>query len=198
MASNAQDVEELVGNEYAAGFYTDIEQDQLPPGLNEGVIAEISARKNEPQWMLDWRLKAYRRWLKMNDPDWAHLNRPPIDFQAISYYSAPKKQGDGPASLDEVDPKLIEAYNKLGIPLEEQKMLAGVAVDAVFDSVSVATTFKGKLNELGIIFCSFSEAVQEHPELVRKYLGSVVPTTDNYFAALNSAVFSDGSFVYIP
>ncbi|MBT8447533.1 MAG: Fe-S cluster assembly protein SufB [Gammaproteobacteria bacterium] len=198
MASNAQDVEELVGNEYAAGFYTDIEQDQLPPGLNEGVIAEISARKNEPQWMLDWRLKAYRRWLKMNDPDWAHLNRPPIDFQAISYYSAPKKQGDGPASLDEVDPKLIEAYNKLGIPLEEQKMLAGVAVDAVFDSVSVHTTFKDKLAEAGVIFCSFSEAVQEHPELVQKYLGSVVPTGDNYFAALNSAVFSDGSFVYIP
>ena len=198
MASNAQDVEELVGNEYAAGFYTDIEQDQLPPGLNEDIIAEISARKNEPQWMLDWRLKAYRQWLKMKDPDWAHLNRPPIDFQAISYYSAPKKAGDGPKSLDEVDPKLIEAYNKLGIPLEEQKMLAGVAVDAVFDSVSVHTTFKDKLAEAGVIFCSFSEAVQEHPELVQKYLGSVVPTGDNYFAALNSAVFSDGSFVYIP
>ena len=198
MASQPQDISEFVARKYEAGFYTDIEQDSVPPGLDEDVIKFISQKKGEPQWMLDWRLKAYARWLKMTEPRWAHVNYPPIDLQAISYYSAPKSQENAPKSLDEVDPELLETYEKLGIPLEEQKMLAGVAVDMVFDSVSVLTTFKEKLAEAGVIFCSFSEAVINHPELVQRYLGSVVPVSDNYFAALNSAVFTDGSFVYIP
>ncbi len=198
MASNAQEVAEFVDRHYEAGFVTDIESDTVAPGLNEDVIRLISAKKEEPEWMLEWRLKAFARWQTMREPSWAHVHYPPIDFQAISYYAAPKSAKDRPQSLDEVDPKLLETYEKLGIPLEEQKMLAGVAVDAVFDSVSVHTSFRGKLAEVGVIFCSFSEAVREHPDLVRKYLGSVVPVTDNYYAALNSAVFSDGSFVYIP
>ncbi|MDT8324861.1 MAG: Fe-S cluster assembly protein SufB [Bacteroidota bacterium] len=197
MNTNDQELEKLTSGEYKYGFVTDIEMDTVAKGLSEDVIRHISAKKNEPEWLLEWRLKAYRRWLEMEEPDWAFVSYPPIDYQDISYYSAPKKK-DGPKSLDEVDPELLATYEKLGIPLKEQELLAGVAVDAVFDSVSVATTFKGKLNELGIIFCSFSEAVQEHPELVRKWLGSVVPAGDNYFAALNSAVFTDGSFVYIP
>ena len=188
----------LVGREYKEGFVTEIDSDTLPPGLDEGVIRTISDKKNEPDFMLEWRLDAYRRWGSMNTPEWAHVYYPPIDFQAISYYSAPGSKGEGPKSLDEVDPKLLETYEKLGIPLEEQKMLSGVAVDAVFDSVSVATTFKKDLAKAGVIFCPFSEALQEHPELVRKYLGTVVPQGDNYYAALNSAVFSDGSFVYVP
>jgi len=195
--SNAQ-IEQLIENRYQHGFVTDIESDTVPPGLDEDVIRFISAKKKEPQWMTEWRLKAYRHWLTMTPPDWARLDVPGIDFQAISYFSAPKKDSDRPQSLDEVDPKLLETYDKLGVPLHERARLAGVAVDAVFDSVSVATTFKKKLHEAGVIFCSFSEAVQEHPELVRKYLGSVVPQGDNFFAALNSAVFTDGSFVYIP
>jgi len=195
--SNAQ-IEQLIENRYQHGFVTDIESDTVPPGLDEDVIRFISAKKNEPQWMTEWRLKAYRHWLTMTPPDWARLDVPGIDFQAISYFSAPKKDSDRPQSLDEVDPKLLETYDKLGVPLHERARLAGVAVDAVFDSVSVATTFKKKLHEAGVIFCSFSEAVQEHPELVRQYLGSVVPQGDNFFAALNSAVFTDGSFVYIP
>ena len=198
MASQPQDINQFVSAKYEAGFYTDIEQDSVPPGLDPGVIEFISKKKGEPQWMLDWRLKAYERWLKMVEPKWAHVHYPPIDLQAISYYSAPKSQENAPKSLDEVDPELLETYEKLGIPLEEQKMLAGVAVDMVFDSVSVLTTFKEKLSEAGVIFCSFSEAVINHPELVQRYLGSVVPVADNYFAALNSAVFTDGSFVYIP
>ena len=198
MASNAQDVAEFVDRHYEAGFVTDIESDTVAPGLNEDVIRLISAKKEEPEWMLEWRLKAFARWQTMREPTWAHVHYPPIDFQAISYYAAPKSAKDRPQSLDDVDPKLLETYKKLGIPLEEQMMLAGVAVDAVFDSVSVHTSFRSKLAEVGVIFCSFSEAVREHPELVRKYLGSVVPVTDNYYAALNSAVFSDGSFVYIP
>ena len=188
----------LVAREYKEGFVTDIESDTLPPGLDEHVIRTISGKKDEPDFMLEWRLDAYRRWGSMNTPEWAHVYYPPIDFQAISYYSAPGSKGEGPKSLDEVDPKLLETYEKLGIPLEEQKMLSGVAVDAVFDSVSVATTFKKDLAKAGVIFCPFSEALQEHPELVRKYLGTVVPQGDNYYAALNSAVFSDGSFVYVP
>ena len=188
----------LVAREYKEGFVTEIDSDTLPPGLDERVIRTISGKKNEPDFMLEWRLDAYRRWGSMNTPEWAHVHYPPIDFQAISYYSAPSSTGDGPKSLDEVDPKLLETYEKLGIPLEEQKMLSGVAVDAVFDSVSVATTFKKDLAEAGVIFCPFSEALQEHPELVRKYLGTVVPQGDNFYAALNSAVFSDGSFVYVP
>lgn len=198
MASQPQEIDDFVKQKYDAGFYTDIEQDSVAPGLNASVIEFISKKKGEPQWMLDWRLKAFERWQKMSEPKWAHVNYPPIDLQAISYYSAPKSQENAPKSLDEVDPELLETYEKLGIPLEEQKMLAGVAVDMVFDSVSVHTTFKEKLAEAGVIFCSFSEAVIEHPELVRKYLSSVVPVSDNYFAALNSAVFTDGSFVYIP
>jgi Fe-S cluster assembly protein SufB len=198
MSTNTENMEELVGKDYEHGFVTDIDSDTVAAGLSEETIAFISAKKEEPQWLLEWRLKAYRHWLTMEDPTWAHLDIEHIDYQAISYYSAPKKKGDGPKSLDEVDPKLLETYEKLGIPLQEQKMLAGVAVDAVFDSVSVATTFKGKLADAGVIFCSFSEAVKEHPELVKKYLGSVVPAADNFFAALNSAVFTDGSFVYIP
>ena len=198
MSSSATKISDLIGREYKEGFVTEIEADTLPPGLDEGVIRKLSAKKNEPEFMLDWRLDAFRRWQGMNEPAWAHVDYAPIDFQGISYYSAPRSQADGPQSLDEVDPKLLETYNKLGIPLEEQKFLAGVAVDAVFDSVSVATTFKSRLAEAGVIFCPFSEAVQEHPELVSRYLGTVVPTGDNFYAALNSAVFSDGSFVYIP
>jgi len=198
MSTPDNTVEQLANREYKWGFVSDIEADSLPPGLNEEVVRWISAKKNEPEFMLEWRLKAYRHWLTLREPTWAKVEYPPIDYQAISYFSAPKSQADGPQSLDEVDPELLRTYEKLGIPLEEQKMLAGVAVDAVFDSVSVATTFREKLGEMGIIFCSFSEAVMEHPELVRKWLGSVVPHTDNFYAALNSAVFSDGSFVYIP
>jgi Fe-S cluster assembly protein SufB len=198
MATKSTDVETLVKSKYRHGFYTDIEADTVPPGLSEEVIAMISAKKDEPEWMLEWRLQAYRHWLKMTSPSWAHVHHPPIDFQAISYFSAPKSDADRPKSLDEVDPKLLETYDKLGIPLHERARLAGVAVDAVFDSVSVTTTFKEKLSEAGVIFCSFSEAIQEHPELVRRYLGSVVPRRDNFFAALNSAVFTDGSFVYVP
>jgi Fe-S cluster assembly protein SufB len=190
-------IETLVNREYQHGFVTEVDADQLPPGLNEDVIRAISERKNEPQWLLDWRLKAYRRWLTMREPHWPNVKYPPIDYQAVSYYSAPKQQAKK-ASLDEVDPAILETYKKLGISLNEQKRLEGVAVDAVFDSVSVGTTYKAELAKHGIIFCSFGEAVQEHPELVQKYLGSVVPYSDNFFAALNSAVFSDGSFVYIP
>lgn len=197
-SSTATDISEFVKREYKEGFVTDIESDTFPPGLNEDVVVALSAKKEEPEFMRGWRLKAYARWKKMSEPVWAHVNYTPIDYQSISYYSAPKTDKDGPKSLDEVDPKLLETYEKLGIPLSEQKMLAGVAVDAVFDSVSVATTFKKTLADAGVIFCSFSEAVKEHPELVRKYLGSVVPSGDNFFAALNSAVFSDGSFVYVP
>ncbi len=184
--------------DYKYGFYTDIETDSVPPGLNEDIVRHISAKKNEPKWLLDWRLKAYRHWLTMKEPTWPNIHYPPIDYQAIIYYSAPKQAGDGPRSLDDVDPKLLETYEKLGIPLSERASLAGVAVDAVFDSVSVGTTFKDKLAEMGIIFGSFSDAVQEHPELVQKYLGTVVPYSDNFFATLNSAVFTDGSFAYIP
>ena len=185
-------------DEYQHGFVTDIESDTLPAGLNEEVIRAISAKKSEPQWMLERRLEAYRHWMTMPLPDWAHLQYPPIDYHAISYYSAPKRKEDGPKSLDEVDPVLLETYNKLGIPLEEQKALAGVAVDAVFDSVSVATTFRETLADAGVIFCSISEAVQQHPELIQQYLGAVVPHTDNFYASLNAAVFSDGTFVYVP
>jgi Fe-S cluster assembly protein SufB len=199
MAAERQQIESALdaalSRRYSAGFVTDIESDFLPPGLNEDVVRWISSRKNEPQWLTDWRLEAYRRWLKMTPPDWAKLAIAPIDYQAISYFSAPKKKL---GSLDEVDPKLLETYEKLGVPLHERARLAGVAVDAVFDSVSVGTTFRKELAAVGVIFCSFSEAVQSHPELVRQYLGSVVPQGDNYFAALNSAVFSDGSFVFIP
>ncbi len=193
------EIRELAEREYKWGFVTEIEQDTVPPGLDEGVIRFISAKKNEPEWLLDWRLRAYRRWTGMREEDarWANVKFPPIDYQAISYYSAPGSQTKY-ESLDEVDPELLETFNKLGIPLHEQKVFAGVAVDAVFDSVSVATTYKAKLAELGIIFCSFSEAVLEHPDLVRQYLGSVVPYSDNFFATLNSAVFSDGSFVFMP
>jgi len=198
MSTETQKIQDLANQEYKYGFYTDVETDSAPPGLNEDIIRLISAKKKEPEFMLEWRLKAYKHWLTMKEPTWANVQYPPIDYQSIVYYSAPKSQGDGPQSLDEVDPELLETYKKLGIPLEEQELLAGVAVDAVFDSVSVATTFKEKLGELGIIFCPFSEAVQDHPDLVKKYLGSVVPHTDNFFASLNSAVFSDGSFVYIP
>jgi len=199
MSETTPNVEQLTQREYKYGFVTDIEADSVPPGLDEDVIRHISAKKEEPEWLLEWRLKAFRHWTRMTEPRWAFVQYDPIDYQAISYYSAPKSKSDGPKSLDEVDPKLLETYEKLGIPLREQEILAGVvAVDAVFDSVSVATTFKGKLEEMGVIFCSFSEAVKNHPDLVRKYLGSVVPITDNFFAALNSAVFTDGSFVYVP
>jgi Fe-S cluster assembly protein SufB len=198
MPTAPQDISSLIKREYAAGFVTDIEADTIPPGLSEEIIRAISAKKSEPQFMLEWRLRAYRHWLTMKEPSWANVHHPAIDYQDITYYSAPKSDKDRPKSLDEVDPKLLETYSKLGIPLEEQKVLAGVAVDAVFDSVSVATTFREALAEKGVIFCSFSEAVQQHPELVERYLGSVVPYTDNFFATLNSAVFSDGSFVYIP
>jgi Fe-S cluster assembly protein SufB len=196
MTTQTRIIEEFANREYAAGFVTEVEQDTLPPGLDEDVIRQISTRKGEPEWMLEWRLKAYRHWLTMTEPRWPNVSYPKIDYQAISYYSAPRK--NALASLDEVDPEILRTYEKLGIPLAERQALAGVAVDAVFDSVSVATTFKEKLAELGIIFCSFSEATREHPELVKRYLGSVVPHTDNFFASLNSAVFSDGSFVWVP
>ena len=189
-------IKKSIAEDYKYGFETDVEQDTFPPGLDENVIRKLSNIKNEPEWLLEWRLKAYRHWLKMTEPNWANVKFNPIDYQSISYYSAPKKKSAG--SLDEIDPEILETYTKLGIPLDEQKMMEGVAVDAVFDSVSVATTFKDSLKKAGVIFCSFSEAVKEHPDLVKKYLGSVVPATDNYYAALNSAVFSDGSFVYIP
>lgn len=196
--SQNKTINQMIDKDYQHGFVTDIETDTIPCGLNEDVIRLISQKKNEPEFLLNFRLKAYRHWLTMTEPKWAHIHHQPIDYQAISYYSSPKSKKDGPKSLDEVDPELLRTYEKLGIPLKEQEMLAGVAVDAVFDSVSVATTFKGKLKELGIIFCSFSEAVQEYPELIEQYLGSVVPYSDNFFATLNSAVFTDGSFVYIP
>ncbi|PYS32690.1 MAG: Fe-S cluster assembly protein SufB, partial [Acidobacteria bacterium] len=189
---------EMLTREYPYGFVTEIEEDSVPAGLSEDVIRVISARKNEPGWMLDWRLRAYRQWLTMKEPTWANVHYPPIDYQGIRYYSAPKARRNEPGNLADVDPELLRTYEKLGIPLEERELLAGVAVDAVFDSVSVATTFREKLEELGIYFCSFSEAVQKYPELIQQYLGSVVPYTDNFFATLNSAVFSDGSFVYVP
>ena len=197
MSTSTETIEQLATREYKYGFVTDIEADTFPPGLNEDVIRALSAKKQEPEWLLEFRLKAYRAWLGMTEPTWHNVHYDPIDYQAISYYSAPKKK---PVlnSLDEVDPELRRTFDKLGIPLDEQKILSGVAVDAVFDSVSVGTTFRAKLAEMGIIFCSFSEAVHDHPELVKKYLGSVVPYTDNFFASLNSAVFSDGSFAYIP
>ena len=198
MNTTAPEIDGFVQQPYKEGFVTDIETDDLPAGLNEDVIRQISEKKGEPGFMLEWRLKAFHHWLSIEEPDWSSVRYPPIDYQNIIYYSAPKSGKEGPRSLDEVDPKLLETYEKLGIPLHEQEMLAGVAVDAVFDSVSVATTFKDKLAELGIIFCPFSEALREHPELVRSYLGSVVPIQDNFFATLNSAVFSDGTFVYVP
>jgi len=202
MGTDTRTLEALVEREYKWGFVTEIDTDAAPKGLNEDIVRLISAKKNEPEWMLEWRLKSYRHWVKLEkaaaEPKWANIHYGPIDYQDIVYYSAPKSKKEGPKSLDEVDPEILRAYEKLGIPLLDQKRLAGVAVDAVFDSVSVATTFKEKLAELGIIFCSFSEAVQSHPELVQKYLGSVVPYTDNFFASLNSAVFTDGSFVYVP
>jgi Fe-S cluster assembly protein SufB len=198
MSTSTDHVHELLRRDYDAGFVTDIEQDYAPPGLDESTIRFISAKKDEPEWLLEWRLKAYRHWLKMEEPTWAKVRYEPIDYQASSYYAAPKSDADRPKSLDEVDPKLLETYEKLGIPLHEREALAGVAVDAVFDSVSVATTFKAKLGSMGVIFCSISEAVREHPELIKKYMGSVVPYTDNFFATLNSAVFTDGSFVYVP
>lgn len=195
--SGTELIEQRVQQDYKWGFHTDIEQELAPVGLDEDTVRLISEKKGEPEWMLEWRLKAFRHWLTMREPTWANIHYDPIDYQAIHYYAAPKPK-EGPKSLDEVDPEILSTYEKLGIPLEEQKMLAGVAVDAVFDSVSVATTFKDKLAEAGVIFCSMSEAVREHPELVKKYLGTVVPPNDNFFAALNAAVFSDGSFVYVP
>jgi Fe-S cluster assembly protein SufB len=198
MTSSMQELDAIVGRKYRHGFVTEIASDTVPPGLDEDVIRLISRKKGEPQFMLDWRLRAYRHWLTMRQPDWALLRIAPIDYQGISYFSAPKSSKDGPKSVDEVDPKLLATYEKLGVPLHERARLAGVAVDAVFDSVSVATTFKDKLAKAGVIFCPFSDAVRQHPELVERYLGSVVPYTDNYFATLNSAVFSDGSFVYVP
>ena len=195
---SATTVKTLVNQPYKYGFITDIESDTIPKGLSEDVVRLISAKKNEPEFMLEFRLKAYRHWLKMTEPTWPHVHYPAIDYQNIIYYSAPKKQKEKLGSLDEVDPTLLEAFEKLGIPLSEQKRLSNVAVDAIFDSVSIGTTFKEKLAKDGVIFCSISEALQEHPELVKKYLGSVVPTADNFFAALNAAVFSDGSFVFIP
>jgi Fe-S cluster assembly protein SufB len=198
VVSKSRDIDELVGQKYQHGFVTDIESDTLPPGLNEDVIRLISRKKEEPEFLLNWRLKCYEHWLTMDKPDWAKLNIPPIDYQGISYYSAPGKKTDGPKSLDEVDPKLLETYEKLGIPLHERAALAGVAVDAIFDSVSITTTFREKLADAGVIFCSFSEAAREYPELIEQYLGTVVPYRDNFFATMNSAVFSDGSFVYIP
>ncbi len=198
MSTATETIEGFVKQEYKYGFVTDVEADAAPPGLSEDIVRFISAKKKEPEWLTEWRLKAYRHWLTMADPMWAKVQHPPIDFQKICYYSAPKQKGNAPKSLDEVDPKLLETYEKLGIPLRERARLAGVAVDAVFDSVSVGTTFKEKLAEKGVIFCSFSEAVHNHPDLVKKYLGAVVPPTDNFYAALNSAVFSDGSFCFIP
>ena len=191
----AKEIDEIVSQEYKLGFETDVEEEQAPPGLSEDIIRYISEKKDEPEWMREWRLKAYRHWLTMEEPEWAHVHYPPIDYQNICYYAAPKK---GPESLDEVDPQILKTYERLGIPLEEQKILAGIAVDAVFDSVSVKTTFSETLAGLGIIFCSISEAIKEHPELVQKYLASVVPVQDNFFACLNSAVFTDGTFAYIP
>ena len=198
MATESQQLADLVNSKYRHGFVTDIEQETVPPGLSEDVIRLISAKKGEPEFLTEWRLKAYRHWLTLTEPTWAHVRHSPIDYQAISYYAAPKRTGDAPKSLDEVDPKLLETYDKLGIPLHERAKLAGVAVDAVFDSVSVATTFKERLASAGVIFCSFSDAVKNHPDLVQRYLGTVVPYRDNFFATLNSAVFTDGSFVYIP
>ena len=198
MSTATETIEGLVKQDYKYGFYTDVETDSAPPGLSEDTIRLISRRKNEPEWLTDWRLKAFRHWQTMQEPHWAKVHHEKINYQDIVYYSAPGKKGDGPKSLEDVDPKLLETYEKLGIPLRERERLAGVAVDAVFDSVSVGTTFKKQLAEKGIIFCSFGEAVQEHPDLVRKYLGMVVPYTDNFFATLNSAVFTDGSFCYIP
>jgi Fe-S cluster assembly protein SufB len=198
MSASTKTLEDLTKQDYKYGFVTDVESDTVPKGLSEDVVRLISGKKGEPSFMLDWRLKAYRHWLTMKEPTWANIHYPAIDYNDIIYYSAPKSAADGPRTLEEVDPELRRTYEKLGIPLEEQKILAGVAVDAVFDSVSVATTFKGKLRELGIIFCSFSEAVHEHPDLIQAYLGTVVPYSDNFFATLNSAVFSDGSFVYVP
>jgi len=198
VSDSTNTIETFANQEYKWGFVTDIEADAIPRGLNEDVIRLISAKKQEPEWLLEWRLKAYRNWLTMTEPTWANVHYPAIDYQDIIYYAAPKSKKDGPKSLDEVDPELLRTYEKLGIPLAERAALAGVAVDAVFDSVSVATTFKEKLKSLGVLFCSFSEAVHEYPELVQKYLGSVVPSSDNFFAALNSAVFSDGSFCYVP
>lgn len=197
MSTEIKTIEKMANTEYKYGFITDIEADEAPKGLNEDIIRFISAKKGEPEWMTQWRLKAFRHWLTMKEPKWQNVKYPPIDFQDIIYYSAPK-QKKKLNSMDEVDPTLVQTFDKLGIPLEEQKILSGVAVDAVFDSVSVATTYKEKLSELGIIFCSMSEAVKNHPDLVKKYIGSVVPYTDNYYASLNSAVFSDGSFIYIP
>ena len=199
MSTDTETIDRFVDQEYKWGFYTDVETDTLPPGLDEEVVRHISGKKDEPDWLTEWRLKSFRHWQKMEEPRWPHVQYEPIDYQSISYYSAPgAKDKDRPKSLDEVDPKLLETYDKLGVPLHERERLAGVAVDAVFDSVSVGTTHQEELAKHGIIFCSFSEAVQNHPELVRKYLGSVVPYTDNFFATLNSAVFTDGSFVYIP
>jgi Fe-S cluster assembly protein SufB len=198
MSAATEQIDDILKKSYDAGFVTDIEQEYAPPGLSEEIVAFISKKKEEPEWLLEWRLKAYRRWLEMKEPSWAKVSYPKIDFQDICYYAAPKTNENAPKSLDEVDPKLLETYEKLGIPLHEREILAGVAVDAVFDSVSVATTFRHKLAEVGVIFMSFSEAVHNHPELIKKYLGSVVPVSDNFYAALNSAVFSDGSFVYIP
>jgi Fe-S cluster assembly protein SufB len=198
MSTKPQDLDALVAQKYQHGFVTDIESDTVPPGIDEDVITFISRKKHEPQFMLDWRLKAFRHWQTMREPNWAHLRVAPIDYQGISFYSAPKARTDGPKSLSEVDPKLLATYEKLGVPLHERARLAGVAVDAVFDSVSVATTFKDKLSKAGVIFCPFSEAVLNHPELIEQYLGSVVPYTDNYFATLNCAAFTDGSFVYVP
>ncbi|MHB8346525.1 MAG: Fe-S cluster assembly protein SufB [Acidiferrobacterales bacterium] len=198
MEAPDRDIETLLRREYKAGFVTDVEADAVPAGLSEGIIRLISEKKCEPGFMLEWRLRAYRQWLTMHPPQWAHVRFAPIDFQSIVYYSAPKSRNTGPASLADVDPKLLETYEKLGIPLRERELLAGVAVDAVFDSVSVATTFKEKLAAMGIVFCPFSEAVRDHPDLVQKYLGSVVPCADNFYATLNSAVFSDGTFVYVP
>ena len=191
-------MEAIANEEYRYGFVTDIDAEEAPPGINDDIVRFISAKKEEPEWLLQWRLKSLQAWKKMTEPKWAHVEYEPVDYQSIIYYSAPKQNTDGPKSLDEVDPKLLETYEKLGIPLAERAILAGVAVDAVFDSVSVATTFKDQLAEKGIIFCPLSEAVHSHPELVKKYLGSVVPVTDNFFSALNSAAFSDGSFVYVP
>ena len=198
MTTPTSTIEQLANREYQYGFVTKLEADEIPRGLSEEIVRTISAKKNEPRFMLEWRLKAYRHWLTMEEPKWPNVTYPPIDYQDVIYYSAPKNKGEAPKNLSEVDPEILKMYDKLGISLQEQERLSGIAVDAVIDSVSVATTFKKKLGELGIIFCSFSEAVHNHPELVKKYLGSVVPYSDNYFATLNSAVFSDGSFCYIP
>src|SRR6201987_442002 len=198
MSETADQLESLIARGYQHGFVTEIESDTVPPGLDESVVRLISRKKNEPSFLTEWRLKALRHWLEMKEPHWAHLRLAPSDYQAISYYSAPKAKKDGPKSLDEVDPKLLETYEKLGVPLHERARLAGVAVDAVFDSVSVATTFKERLAAAGVVFCPFSEAVRTHPPLIEQYRGRLVPYSDNFFATLSSAVFSDGSFVYVP